>query len=145
MEIELYVKGDEQAADALDRLGTQATDARTAFSQIMDTLITGERALWVRRSGWPKLAVSTRQRKDRDPRPMYETGALEQSLTMRRAPNAVRTIRDDEMRFGTNIPYARYHQNPKGGPKRQVVKVTPATRRNIRSLILEHIMEGQSK
>lgn len=140
MDIDFYVSGHQEAGKRLDDMGQRATHAREAFEEIMDSLITGERTLWQRKTGWAKLAVSTKKRADRNPGLMVESGDLMRSLTVPYAPHQVRVIHEELMRFGSSVKYARYHQYARGKGKRPVLKVTPKTRRSIRDLILEHLV-----
>lgn len=52
---------------------------------------------------------------------------------------------EKQMMFGTDIPYARYHQEPEPGapyPKREMVFVTARDRRDIESLYTNWLAKG---
>lgn len=129
MQVDVVVRGDREAARLLDRLARRLDDDRPQLRGLLDQILWAERARFVAGTGrrWRRLAPST-LRKDaaegRDPRPMIESGALMRSLTVERAPGQRVQLRPNELRFGTTIYYARFHQRGKGVPKRAVVGLT---------------------
>lgn len=145
MIVEVIVRGDDQAAALLDRLGGRLEDGTPALTSLVDTLleIHQDRILHQRGVRWKKLARSTLRRDragGRDPRPMIDSGRLLRSLTVRGAPGQIVRVTPTSLRFGTNVWYARFHQQGKGVPRRTVVGLSRQQRKlavmNLRELLL---------
>jgi phage gpG-like protein len=86
-----------------------------------------------RSGGWQELADSTKARKAakgrEDPsRILYDSGDLFKSLTEAENDNAIRVSEHDEMRFGTTLPYAEFHQLGHGVPQRRFLELTETDR-----------------
>lgn len=144
-------KGDEAAAKLLRGLGKSAADPRPAFQQIADELRLGE-AAWFASDGrgeWPHLAEATvayKQREGMPSQPLVRTGALLRSLTAQRGASSRRTVTAKQMRFGTRVPYAVFHQEGRGVPLRRVlVPVDLRTRRRMVADVRDYLMKGTKK
>jgi phage gpG-like protein len=83
--------------------------------------------------GWAPLAPATvaeKARRGLDPRILHATGRLRASLTAR-GGDAIRESHPDEMRFGTDVPYAAFHQRGTARmPRRRGIEL-PATDRHM--------------
>lgn len=92
-------------------------------------------------STWPQLAPSTVREKERlgfPPFPLIRTGELYQSLT---EPSRAAAFTASEMTWGTDVPYAKYHQgyrddggaptDPGRPPVRKVLDITVPDRRRL--------------
>jgi phage gpG-like protein len=115
--LDLDVFGDKQVARELLRFGDRAADVRPAWNAIIGRLERLEAEQFDSQGGrgsggWAPLAPATvaeKARRGLDPRILHATGRLRASLTGR-GGDAIRESHPDEMRFGTSVPYARFHQ-----------------------------------
>lgn len=147
MELEIRAQGVDRAVRRLTRLGFRATHTRPFFEQVVDEFVESNKANW-RGSRWEPLKPDTVARKQRhgdDPRPMRATGALEASLTKKGDSHQIKQIKADELRWGSDLFYSRFSQNKKkvtktGQPRRRILAVRPKQRKNIRSLLKEHVL-----
>lgn len=81
-----------------------------------------------------------------------QTGALRDSLTQSSADNAIRRQLGGTLEFGTGVWYAKFQRNiggPSGKPRgrkrvgpNQVLRLTPAVRREAVARIRERLYEG---
>lgn len=139
-------KGGEVAERHLTGLAKRGEDPRPAFRQITDELRLGE-AEWFDSAGagtWPRLSDRTLESKQRQglPRePLVATGALRRSLTVKRGQGGIRSVTKRQMRFGSRIYYAKFHERGTGVPARPIlVPLTPKTRRRMVDDIREHLL-----
>lgn len=115
--------GDEQAARLLREMGKRGADPRPVFQQIATELQFAEGA-WFASEGagtWPPLAERTRAWKasqGQPSAPLIATGALIRSLTVKRGSASRRTVTTKQLRFGTRVPYAVFHQKARSGHSR---------------------------
>lgn len=143
MRLELTITGDEAAERHLDTMGDRAVDARPVWNVVAGLVMRETRRQFALGSGWAPLAASTRERKARQHKPaqaMVDSGALRASLTRRGARGQILDLQRDEMRLGTRIFYARFHQRGKGVPERKVLDLTPAVKRRISRDLADHIV-----
>ena len=145
MALEIEVRGVEDAADRIERLGDRATEPGAAWEQIREELVKSERRAWGR--GWAPLAPSTRRTnraRGESTEPLVASGDLKRSLTVVGAPHQVFKPENDQMTFGTDLFYARWaaggRKNGTNQPPRKLIKVLTKERRAIKEIILEHIM-----
>lgn len=137
MRLSLDVFGDVQVDRELLRFADRAVDARPAWDAIMHQLGVLEREQFdsqgARASGgWAPLAPSTvadKARRGLDPRILHATGKLRASLTEPAGPDAIRESLPNAMRYGTSVPYARFHQQGTGRtPQRREIELTATDR-----------------
>lgn len=70
---------------------------------------------------------------------MRASDRLFQSLTDQTADSVVE-IEAQEMTFGTEVPYARYHQRGEGrNPQRKILVVTEEDRRQLKKIVRAHL------
>lgn len=84
--------------------------------------------------GWEELAASTLARKralGQPPDILRATGRLEDSLTVEDHPEHLQIVNKDSLWWGTLVPYAKYHQQGKGVPRRRPVEPPEGSRRYI--------------
>lgn len=148
LRVDVDVRGDRPAAALLHRLSARLDDdGRPQLLSLLDELTEAQeerfRGQGVR---WRKLAPSTLRldrQQGRDPRPLVLTGELRESLTRIGHPRMLVQVRRGELRFGTTVYYARFHQKGEGVPKRAVVGLTRAWRTRIldafRDSLLQHL------
>lgn len=144
MNLEVEIRGHLEAAGHIDELGDRASNAQPALRRVLDQLLIGEQKLWSSGRKWSPLAPSTLRTKaarGQSSKPLRGTGELERSLTIPGAPKQIREISDDELKFGTSVFHAHFHQKPrKGEPQRKVLVLRPTDKRKARELILDHLM-----
>jgi phage gpG-like protein len=128
--------GDERFVRGFNRYAQEVQDWRPAFEQIYDNFLDIERRNF-RAQGyphpWKQLSPEYRQWKavHYPGKPILQrTGRLMRSLTAKRqagAQDTVKDIRKLRAEFGTQVPYARAHQQghpPRNLPARPVVQLT---------------------
>ena len=57
--------------------------------------------------------------------------------------DGIMVLKPLELRVGTNVPYARYHQEGIGVPARPFMQLLPEDEEKIVKAITEHIMGGE--
>lgn len=152
MRLDLDTFGEKQFSRELLRVGSNAGNMKPAFDQVHDLLNEVEERQFSSQGaafsgGWKPLAPSTKARKARlnlDPRILHATLRLRDSLTSKSHPDHVYRASADEMFWGTKVPYAGVHQNPKTSPlpRRRPIEFNDAIRTQIVKLLQRHLMEG---
>lgn len=154
MRIELDVAGDKQLAREVLRLGDRAVDATPAFAKVVTDLAEHERRQFeteggLASGGWTPLAASTiaaKRAAGLDPRILRATGALYRSLTqpLGGGSDAIREVRPDEMRFGTSLRYARFHQlGTDRMPQRREIELRERDRADVVKTLQRYILTGE--
>ena len=114
LQIDTKEKGIDQAERLLAGLAKRGDDARPALRRIQGELRSAEDP-WFHSRGrgtWLPLADITLAEKEAHGYPadtLVRTGALGGSLTARSGSKAIRTLKKDEMHFGTRVYYAKFH------------------------------------
>jgi phage gpG-like protein len=140
--------GTQKSAAVLNSIGGRGADARPAWPSIFK-LMQADTAERFNRDGegdWQRLAEATidaKARKHQDPRIMRASGALYKSLTGDRARGALRRKSRYQMRYGTTVFYARFHQMGKGVPKRELITVDAALTRRIVDALESYASKGE--
>lgn len=142
-------KGVQRTAKHMNDVAKRAGNVKAASSKIRTVYRKAEeRQFQSRGSGsWPALKESTRESKARhnyDPRLMRATNALYRALTSPRAAGQVDERKPDEFRFGTDLPYAGYHDRGKGVPLRKLIDLKPAERQDINEALEDFIAKGDT-
>jgi hypothetical protein len=144
--IGIEAHGDDVASRHLTGLAKRGRDPRPAFTKIIEDLRAGE-AKWFASSGegsWPKLAEATLADKARNGYPaqtLVRSGALLASLTAARGKQGRRTATTKQMRFGSRVFYARFHQTGSGVPRRPpLVPTDQRTRRKMVGDVRSHLL-----
>lgn len=105
------------AVNMLSEMGIRAKDVRKVSTRVRSIYRRAEKQRFdARGPGWASLAPATVARKARahlDPRILRARHDLFNSLVKSRAANQVNVKRPDSFRFGTSVPYARYHEYAK--------------------------------
>jgi hypothetical protein len=140
--------GDARAAQVLDSVGGRGADARPAWPGILKMMQgdTAERFDTKGRGLWRPLAPATiaaKARKNQDPRIMRATGALHRSLTLDRGRGALRRKSKYQMRYGSTVFYAQFHQEGHGVPKRILVEADAALQRRIVDALERYVVQGE--
>lgn len=155
MLIELEIFGDVQLRRELLRFKDATADASPAFEQIL--MGTGRGSFSLRKiegkqfatqgkfasGGWTKLAPSTVAQKARrglDPRILHATGRLSASLTGP-GPGHIEIVTPQSMIFGTEVPYARFHQSGTHRmPRRRPIELREQDRRGMVRTLQRHLL-----
>jgi phage gpG-like protein len=142
----IQARGVDRTARHFHELGKRARNPKDASYKIRTIFRQAEAGLFDSQGHhtWPKLADATKAAKQRggDPRMMRATNALYKSLTAVRASGQVDERKPDELRFGTEIPYAGFHERGAGVPKRALINLTRAETHRIRDALAEYIATG---
>ncbi len=142
-------KGADEAGSALEQLGRRAQDARPASYKVRTVFRKAERRRFdYSGPGWAPLEATTRERKSReqlDPRILRAKGALYRSLTSPTAAFQIDRRDRTEFEFGTDVPYARFHEQGRGVPQRKLIDLTPAEHRDLTSTIESYIAQGDTR
>lgn len=172
MRLVFEVDGDRLIERDLLRLGEYAQDATPAFEAIGGLMMEETKDQFATEGrhasgGWRPLAPSTVRRKLHGGRftrgfaigpgggnfvavssgglgILYETGALERSLTDRDAPNQIFEAAPQELVFGSSLPYARYHQRGTHRmPQRRPLEFTEPAKRRMVKILQRWIVTGE--
>jgi hypothetical protein len=133
------VDNDRLFREALAKAREQSSDLRIPLGLIARDFFKSQKAIWMLKSegGYPPLAQSTIDRKERANKPIYpllkDTGLLEQSMTNPKHPQGVNLIvNKTTLLLGTKVEYGVYHQSDrprKKIPLRKFLFIGPEARR----------------
>jgi phage gpG-like protein len=142
-------KGVQRTAKHMDDVARRAGNVKDASYKVRTVYRKAEERRFQSRGAgsWPALKESTREWKARtnsDPRMMRATNALYKALTSPRAGGQVDERKPDEFRFGTDLPYATFHDRGKGVPLRKLIDLTPAERQEIDDALGDYIARGDT-
>lgn len=160
MRVEIDVYGDVQVSRELLRFSDRAGDASPAFRSIADLLEHSEQRQFATggryaSAGWEKLKPETIRAKARSSDPtvrgnakkiLQATGALMESLTSDVEGiegGAIRIIDDQQLIFGSQVPYARFHQRGRGVPRRRVLEVRARDRTEMVKRLQRFLVTGR--
>jgi hypothetical protein len=140
-------RGANQAARNLADMGLRARDVRPAKRSVQNVFRRAQVRHYATRGDgeWPSLAQSTREAKARkglDPRVMHATNALYDSLVSATGAGSVSEARASELEFGTSVPYARFHKDGRGVPKRDPIGLTARDREAITETLSRYIAKN---
>ena len=146
----LQARGIDRTAKHLSDVAKRAGDIKKASFKVRTIYRQAEERQFASRGGgaWPALKDSTREakaRKNYDPRPMRATNALYKALTAPRARGQVDERAEDEFRFGTDLPYAAFHDKGKGVPTRKLIDLTARERQDIDDALGDFIAKGETR
>lgn len=162
------VDGDVQVSRRLEGIRRGLIDLSPAFRKIHTSFLALERKQFNTEGasgsrGWKPLKPETVRRKVRmrdqgvavdgravvDTRILHMTHRLRESLTRKTSKDHVVEIKKYEAFFGTSVPYAGVHQNPKAsnprGVRRRPVELTENQRRAWMRTIQKHIIETRGR
>jgi len=144
----IVTTGQGKAAHALESIGGRGADARPAWPYVF-ALFQEDAEDRFDHDGkglWPALkpeTVETKRRKGQDPRIMRVTGALERTLIRDRVRGGVRRKAKLQLRYGTTVFYAQFHQKGTGRmPKRELVVVTRPLEKRITETLERYVSKG---
>jgi phage gpG-like protein len=147
MRVDVVVRGAEEAASLLERLGRRLEDGTPQLRKLVDLLVDAQlERFHGRGQRWRKLAKSTlrwHREHGAGTRPLILTGELMKSLTVRGARGQVVRVTPTSLSFGTRVWYARFHHRGEGVPRRTVVGLTRIQRKRVvyelRRLLVEDL------
>jgi phage gpG-like protein len=144
----IQTTGVERNAKRLAAIGGRGADARPAWPLVFQQMRADseERFKSEGEGTWPKLADITKETKARkglDPRIMHASNALYRSLTAERGRNTIRRKAKTQLRFGTKLFYADFHQRGRGVPKRPVLQLSERTQEEITRTLSDYVAVGQ--
>ena len=135
----IQIDGDVQLARRLSRVSAGVRDFRPAWEQIVSQVERIEEEQFSSQGahgsgGWQPLSPAYAAWKARNfggGGILVRTGRLRSSLT-RRNPDSIREVRPLELRFGTRVPYAAFHQRgTRALPERKPIELSEGDRREI--------------
>jgi hypothetical protein len=143
--LKLFIQaiGFDNVYSKIIRTAVAPTQAKSAMDQVATELMRIIEQTFLsqgRRGGgsWRFLQPETLRRKIRlgqDPRILFATHALFNSLTHRRDPMQDLRISNTEVRLGTKLSYARVQH-----ATRPIVKLTKSDRRRMDKIIADHVV-----
>jgi phage gpG-like protein len=141
--------GAGKAALDLEQLGRRARTATRDTASTVGAIFrqSEQRRFDAGGPGWPPLAEATREKKQQqglDPRILRATEVLFRSLTEPQAAMQIDEHAPDQMRFGTTVPYARFHDTGQGVPERTLIELRPSERRQITEALETYIARGET-
>jgi len=143
--LSLRVVGDARAAARLGDLARRGADPRPVWPVLAQRFTAMERQQFATagQGRWPALAPSTIRSKPPGKPIMRRSDRLYESLAGADGP-AIDEEGTFVARFGTNVPYARFHQRGVKGrlPKREVIRFTPAERAAWIRIMRRYIVTG---
>ena len=143
----IEVKGAERATLNLHELGVRARALNPLEPQLQKVFFRSDEASFAAQGpGWPSLADSTKERKaamEQDPRMLRLTQRLFRSLTQRGGEATVRTS-EDQVRFSTTVPYARFHKHGTANMPAREMELTAGERDEMAHLIADFVATGKT-
>ena len=145
----IETRGAGKAAYDLKQLGVRGSDIRRVADKVRRIYLrSNQRRFQTSGSGqWPALKPSTVERKARqglDPRPLRATGDLYRSLTSTRAAEQEDVREPTELRFGTRVPYAGFHDQGKGRMHRELIELTASEREQVSKALGGYIARDET-
>jgi hypothetical protein len=126
--MDVTTTGVRAQVELMKRMGARGADERVMLAE-------EERQFATRGTGkWPALAETTRAHKSQlgqNKGAMRASDALYKSLTMKKPRGRWRRARKEELRWGTKLYYAFFHQEGHGVPVRKVIDVSPDASREM--------------
>lgn len=123
MIVEIEPIGFAHAVKTLAGVRMRLLNAKPAYEVILEMLEKGEQRLFTRLGG-----------------KYVDTGDLKASLTQGTANEAIREAHVDQLVFGTEIYYARFHKDKRG--KSAVLKLQPTERKLAAKSLLDYALQG---
>ena len=151
----LDIAGDKQLQRGLSRFGEDVKDLREPFREIVKDFHEIERKQFDSEGGygsggWKALAPSTLKQKERAGFPttiMVRTGKLKESL-ISKTGDTVEEVRPLELRVGTEVSYAIYHQSttPRTKlPRRPLIDLTEADKKRWMKIFQRYLVKEMKK
>lgn len=150
LQVVLDGRGLGSAEDALRLLAWRARDVSAAWPIVGEVFADAERRHFgsMGSGTWQPLAkITTDQKgpKRHDSHAMRASNALYHSLTEHYARGAVREYHEPtEMRFGTDLFYAKFHDQGEGVPKRPLMNADDRALRSAATTLAKYLATGKA-
>jgi hypothetical protein len=147
LRLEVTETGASEAALDLHRLGQRAGDVAPAGGEVKRIFHDAERRTFgASGPGWPPVSQPTSERKAREGLStslLRASDRLYESLTQMFGSHQIDVRSADELRFGTTVQYARYHdQGTRSMPRRRLTQPTPSEQRDMVAAVERHVARG---
>jgi len=145
-EVVIHEEGALKAAVDVAELAVRAEDTMPVWPELNGIFHADEERRFASSGpGWAQLAQGTLENKARlgqSSAILRATERLKRSLTT--AAGIEPSARPGEIRFGTDVPYARFHQfGTVNMPRREVVGISPVAARAMVQVLSRWIAEGR--
>ena len=147
IESDVKVEGLGQTLKALHERGERAADIRPVKNKARSVFLKSEKRLY-EEGLWIPNEQSTLERKSRqgyDLRTERQTGAMEKSLTSRRAKGAVNRAKKQEFKFGTSLWYAKFQTGTATQLPRTMIHLSKREVKQIDDIIAGWVNRGVGK
>jgi hypothetical protein len=146
--IEIDTTGVRAQVAIMGKLGIRGADIRPAYDKVELVYREQGEQLFTShgRGKWPGLAditVKTKATKGLDPRIMHASNVLYRSLTQKKPRNRWRRARKTELRWGTKVFYALFHQEGHGVPVRKVLDIDRDGQSEVAKILGRYITYGE--
>jgi len=144
--LHVSVNGEKKIVNELRNIAGKAKDLRPVFKDARLLIMESTQRNFMaggRPERWEPLSEATLKRRGKGARPLRDTGLLMNSIGIPGA-DGISVLKPLELRVGTNVPYARYHQHGIGVPKREFMLLLPEDEEKIVKAILDHIAGGKA-
>jgi len=141
--VETFTTNAPQLSAHLQRLARRVGDPHPALERMRRMLARGEQEVWSTQGSAIGFHWATPAEADRksDPQLLVATGALRASLTNEGAGELAGEL---ELRFGTDVPYARFHQHGTSRmPARPIMGMPPDVDHGVTGLLAQLIEEAE--
>lgn len=145
------VAGEVQLRRAFSRFGDGVTDLRAPFTGIADDFEKMSERIFASegstggRGQWAPLtqAYAARKAKIAPGKSILRlTDRLWRSLTGRNSADAIRSIKKDELRLGSKVPYGLYHQDARSPrTKRRPIDLAERDKRRWGKIVQRHLVD----
>jgi phage gpG-like protein len=141
--VESFTSNAPQLAAQLQRFAARVGDPHPALERMRALLARGEQEVWGTQGaaiGFHWAAPAEAERKS-DPALLVATGALRSSLTSEGAGERATEV---ELRFGTDVPYARFHQFGTGKmPARPILGIPSEVDQGVGDVLASMLAEAE--
>jgi len=146
IQLHVTVNGVEKVIAGLEKIQGRAKDLRPAFKVARMLIMESTQRTFMaegRPDRWQPLSEMTLTRRGQNARILRDKGILMASIGISSA-DGIFVLKPLELRVGTNVPYARYHQDGIGVPQREFMVLLPEDEEKISKAILDHIVGDQA-
>lgn len=144
--LKVTVNGAEKVIAGLEKIQGKAKDLRPAFKAARLLIMESTQRTFMaggRPERWEPLSEMTLKRRGENAQALRDKGILMGSIGIPGA-GGISVLKPLELRVGTNVPYARYHQDGIGVPQREFMLLLPEDEEKIMKLLLDHIAGGDA-
>lgn len=143
------VDGDDDLILRLAGIRSRALDLRPAWPSVADAFADQEQRVFATQGAYPGPSwapldpqyAAWKAANGFSPRILVRTGRLRDSVTVR--PLAVEDFHEQYADLGTDVPYARYHQDGTGAmPQRKFVHYTEELSNDVDRILSRYIVDG---